>query len=134
MPGYQRQGDHYGRYAQPYDITECPGHGHQREPASHIGFVRELRYHALDDPKVPTDQTIQEAAVVAIIDQRQRLYGGNNSNLRMSAQSERERPKRIVDTTVPKRLNKRMGLRPTWSERRLHWRTVAASATKCNDT
>jgi len=113
MPGYQRQGDRNGEHAQPYDITECPGHGQQREPASYIGFVRELRYHTLDYPEVPTDQTIQEAAVVAMTDHQRRLHDRERSNLRMSAQSERERPKRIVATTVPNRLNRRIGLRPT---------------------
>jgi hypothetical protein len=54
--------------AQPYDIPECSGHGQQREAASHVGFVRELRYHTLDYAEVPADETIQEAAVVTTID------------------------------------------------------------------
>jgi hypothetical protein len=76
-----------------------------------------------DDLKVPTDQTLQEAAV-AMIDQLPRLYYRDKSNLRMSAQSE---PKKIDSTMVPKRLNKRIGLRPIWSERRLLWSMVATS-------
>jgi hypothetical protein len=35
-----------------------------------------------------------------------------SSHLSASAQKERERPNRIVDTTEPRRLNKRTGLRP----------------------
>jgi len=54
--------------------------------------------------------------------------------LRTSAGKDRERPNRMLETMVPKRPNKSTGLRPTWSERRLHWSTVTASAAKYRDT
>ena len=45
-----------------------PGPWPRREPVSHIGFICELRYHALDNTEFPTDQAIQEVSVVAMID------------------------------------------------------------------
>jgi hypothetical protein len=48
----------------PYDVTNRASHRHQREPASHIGLVRELCYHTLYDAEVPIQHTVQEAAVV----------------------------------------------------------------------
>ncbi|KAF8258685.1 hypothetical protein EI94DRAFT_1753902 [Lactarius quietus] len=47
-----------------------------------------------------------------------------------SASSERERPKRRLETMVPRRPHRGTDLRPTLSERWLHWSTVTASAAK----
>jgi hypothetical protein len=63
MTRYQHQDHRRWEYAQPYDITNRPGHGQQRKPTGHIGFVRELGYHTLDDTEVSIEHTKQEAAV-----------------------------------------------------------------------
>ena len=57
----------------------------------------------------------------------------DRTDLNTSAGKERERPKRRLETIVPRRPQRSTGLRPTLSERRLHWSTVTASAAKYKD-
>jgi hypothetical protein len=48
-------------------------------------------------------------------------------HLRTSAKKERDNPSKRMERVVPKRQDKRTGLRPTWSDRRFHGNDVAAS-------
>src|SRR5579863_7238205 len=50
------------------------------------------------------------------------------SCLRTSAKKERERPNKMIETTVPAAHDRSTGLRPTRSERRFQWIAVIASA------
>jgi hypothetical protein len=103
---------------EPYDVTKRARHRHQCESASYITLIRKFCYHTLDDSEVPIHYTVKEAAIVLrykYIANDQPFYTtgkGKNLYLRMRAQRERERPKRTVETTEPKRLIKRIGLRP----------------------
>ncbi|KAH9009619.1 hypothetical protein EDB84DRAFT_1546344 [Lactarius hengduanensis] len=46
--------------------------------------------------------------------------------LKTSVGKERDRPKRTLETMVPRRPHRSTGLRPILSERRLHWSTETA--------
>src|SRR5258708_33623647 len=59
--------------------------------------------------------------------------GPSRTHLKTSAGKERERPKRRLETILPRRPHRSTGLRPTLSESRLHWSTVTVSAAKYND-
>lgn len=47
--------------------------------------------------------------------------------LTTNVQNVRDSPKQIIDKAVPNKPNKRIGLRPIWSEALLHCRIVIAS-------
>ena len=71
---------------------------------------------------------------LAKLSNRSMYLGSELTHLKTSPGKERERPKTILETMVPRRPHRNTGLRPTLSERRLHWNTLTACAAKYKET
>jgi hypothetical protein len=92
------------------------------ESSCHVRFIRELRHHTLHDANVPIKHTVQKR--LAKDSRSELVFPGSEPN------TPEDEPKRTLETMVPRRPHRSTGVRPTLSEWRLLWSTVAVSAAK----
>ena len=113
-------------------MADQKGKWKKREHPGNVGLVSSFGEHTFHNANIPIERVTQEAAVIQL--ENESRHQENISIVikkgvpKSQDQKERESPNIVIETIVPRRPNRRIGLRPTWSERGFQWSTATALA------